>query len=214
MRKEQVKGIMRKAWIVLIIALLGCNSALLLSMQMREKAREERFERALEQERVALEKALAVREEKIREAIAVSESNITAVLRRIERTEVGLGRVRSATVRQSSAGEKDTGNAIHLLYDEAYLEDREEEGWRLLKEKAYGAAYKVYDEIVKRDPERLSSRYYRIYSLFYSNEMNREKYDDIVKEIEYLRGKGMEEESFKEIEKFIERERGIGDEGR
>jgi len=58
---------MRKAWIVLIIALLGCNSALLLSMQMREKEREERFERALEQERVALEKALAVREEKIRE---------------------------------------------------------------------------------------------------------------------------------------------------
>ena len=104
MRKEQVKGIMRKAWIVLIIALLGCNSALLLSMQMREKEREERFERALEQERVALEQALAVREEKIREAIAVSESNITAVLRRIERTEIGLGRVRSATLTRSTVG--------------------------------------------------------------------------------------------------------------
>ena len=100
------------------------------------------------------------------------------------------------------------------MYDEAFLEAREEEAYRLLKEEKYGAAYKLYDEIVEKDPERLLSRYYRVYSLFYSNEMNREKYDYLLKEIEYLRGKGMDEDSFKKIEAFIERERGITNEGR
>ena len=70
----------------------------------------------------------------------------------------------------------------------------------------------MYDEVVEKDPERLRSRYYRIYSLFYANEMNREKYDYIIQEIAYLRGKGIDEDSFKKIEAFIGRERAIEDE--
>ena len=74
------------------------------------------------------------------------------------------------------------------------------------KGKKYAAAYQLYNEIVEKDPERLMSRYYRMYSLFYANEMNRENYAFLLKEIEYLRGKGMNEDSFNKIEAFIGKE--------
>ena len=47
--------------------------------------------------------------------------------------------------------------------------------------------------------------------MFYSNEMDKENYDYILEEIEYLRKNGMEESSFKIIENFIKREKAIND---
>lgn len=214
MKKAQIKGTIQKAAVALVIVLMGCNTYLLMSMGKKQKETEARLMAELEKGRAETEKALAAQEEKIKETIALNESNIRNGLSRIEKTIIVHGRLKSGGGEQSSAGKKDTEKELRLLYDEAFLEAREEEAYRLLKEEKYGAAYKLYDEIVEKDPERLLSRYYRVYSLFYSNEMNREKYDYLLKEIEYLRGKGMDEDSFKKIEAFIERERGITNEGR
>lgn len=214
MKKAQIKGTIQKATVALVIVLMGCNTYLLVSMGKKQKETEARLMAELEKGRAETEKALAAQEEKIKETIALNESNIRNGLSRIEKTIIVHGRLKSGGGEQSSAGKKDTEKELRLLYDEAFLEAREEEAYRLLKEEKYGAAYKLYDEIVEKDPERLLSRYYRVYSLFYSNEMNREKYDYLLKEIEYLRGKGMDEDSFKKIEAFIERERGITNEGR
>ena len=214
MKKAQIKGTIQKAAVALVIVLMGCNTYLLVSMGKKQKETEARLMAELEKGRAETEKALAAQEEKIKETIALNESNIRNGLSRIEKTIIVHGRLKSGGGEQSSADKKDTEKELRLLYDEAFLEAREEEAYRLLKEEKYGAAYKLYDEIVEKDPERLLSRYYRVYSLFYSNEMNREKYDYLLKEIEYLRGKGMDEDSFKKIEAFIERERGITNEGR
>ena len=214
MKKAQIKGTIQKAAVALVIVLMGCNTYLLMSMGKKQKETEARLMAELEKGRAETEKALAAQEEKIKETIALNESNIRNGLSRIEKTIIVHGRLKSGGGEQSSAGKKDTEKELRLLYDEAFLEAREEEAYRLLKEEKYGAAYKLYDEIVEKDPERLLSRYYRVYSLFYSNEMNREKYDYLLKEIEYLRGKGMDEDSFKKIEAFIGRERGITNEGR
>ena len=214
MKKAQIKGTIQKAAVALVIVLMGCNTYLLVSMGKKQKETEARLMAELEKGRAETEKALAAQEEKIKETIALNESNIRNGLSRIEKTIIVHGRLKSGGGEQSSAGKKDTEKELRLLYDEAFLEAREEEAYRLLKEEKYGAAYKLYDEIVEKDPERLLSRYYRVYSLFYSNEMNREKYDYLLKEIEYLRGKGMDEDSFKKIEAFIGRERGITNEGR
>jgi hypothetical protein len=213
-KKAQIKGTIQKAAVALVIVLMGCNTYLLVSMGKKQKETEARLMAELEKGRAETEKALAAQEEKIKETIALNEVNIRNGLSRIEKTIIVHGRLKSGGGEQSSAGKKDTEKELRLLYDEAFLEAREEEAYRLLKEEKYGAAYKLYDEIVEKDPERLLSRYYRVYSLFYSNEMNREKYDYLLKEIEYLRGKGMDEDSFKKIEAFIERERGITNEGR
>ena len=206
MKKAQIKGLVQKAAAVVVIALVGYNTCLLVRMQKRQKEMERVLTFALEQERDAAEKALEVQKEKIKEAIAASEANINGRLDRIEKAMTVQGRLKRGAAGQVSVGEKESGKGVRLLYDEAYLEDKEEEAYRFLKGKKYAAAYQLYNEIVEKDPERLMSRYYRMYSLFYANEMNRENYAFLLKEIEYLRGKGLNEDSFKKIETFIGKE--------
>jgi len=212
--ERRIKGYLRKAAAVSAFALLVLNVALLLSVQSRQKEMERMLTLALEQGREAAEKALGAQGEEIKEALAVSEANINGRLERIEKTMIAQRSAKSGSAVQISAGEKESGKGVRLLYDEAYLAGKEEEAYRLLKGKKYAAAYQLYDEIVEKDPERLMSRYYRMYSLFYANEMNKENYEFLLKEIEYLRGKGMREDSFKKIETFIEKERAIEYEAR
>lgn len=212
--ERRIKGYLRKAAAVSAFALLVLNVALLLSVQSRQKEMERMLTLALEQGREAAEKALGAQGEEIKEAITASEANINSRLDRIEKTMIAQRSSKSDSAVQISAGEKESGKGVRLLYDEAYLEGQEGEAYRLLKERKYGAAYQLYNGIIEKDPERLMSRYYRMYSLFYANEMNKENYEFLLKEIEYLRGKGMREDSFKKIEAFIGRERGIGDEER
>lgn len=204
--ERRIKGYLRKAAAVSAFALLVLNVAILVSVQSRQKEMERMLTLTLEQEKGAAEKALGAQEEKIKEAIAVSEANINGRLDRIEKTVIAQGRLKYGAAGQVPVGEKASGKEVRLLYDEAYLEEQEGEAYRLLKGKKYAAAYQLYDEIVEKDPERLMSRYYRMYSLFYANEMNKENYEFLLKEIEYLRGKGMREDSFKKIETFIEKE--------
>ena len=212
--ERRIKGYLGKAAAVSAFALLVLNVALLLSVQSRQKEMERMLTLALEQGRDAAEKALGAQEEKIKEAIAVSEANINGRLDRIEKTMIAQGQVKRGVAGQVPAGEKESGKGVRLLYDEAYLAGKEEEAYRLLKGKKYAAAYQLYNGIIEKDPERLMSRYYRMYSLFYANEMNKENYEFLLKEIEYLRGKGMREDSFKKIETFIEKERAIEYEAR
>ena len=204
--ERRIKGYLRKAAAVSAFALLVLNVAILVSVQSRQKEMERMLTLTLEQEKDAAEKALGAQEEKIKEAIAASEANINGRLDRIEKTMIAQGRLKYGAAGQVPVGEKASGKEVRLLYDEAYLEEQEGEAYRLLKGKKYAAAYQLYDEIVEKDPERLMSRYYRMYSLFYANEMNKENYEFLLKEIEYLRGKGMREDSFKKIETFIEKE--------
>ena len=204
--ERRIKGYLGKAAAVSAFALLVLNVAILLSVQNRQKEMERMLTLALEQGKDAAEKALGAQEEKIKEAIAASEANINGRLDRIEKTMIAQGRLKYRAAGQVPAGEKASGKEVRLLYDEAYLEGKEGEAYRLLKGKKYAAAYQLYNEIVEKDPERLMSRYYRMYSLFYANEMNKENYEFLLKEIEYLRGKGMREDSFKKIEAFIGKE--------
>lgn len=204
--ERRIKGYLGKASVVSAFALLVLNAAVLVSVQSRQKELERMLTLTLEQGKDAAEKAFGAQEEEIKEAIAASEANINGRLDRIEKTMIAQGRVKCGAAGQVPAGEKESGKGVRLLYDETYLEKQEGEAYRLLKGKKYAAAYQLYDEIVEKDPERLMSRYYRLYSLFYANEMNKENYEFLLKEIEYLRGKGMREDSFKKIETFIEKE--------
>ena len=122
------------------------------------------------------------------------------------------GKLKNIFSSQKRINENDKKKDVRLIYAEDVLEKKEAEAYNLLKRKKYAAAYKIYKEIKESDPERLSARYYGIYSLFYSNEMDKENYDYILKEIDYLRENGMEESSFKIIENFIKREKAINDE--
>ena len=212
--ERRIKGYLGVTAAVSAFALLVLNVAILVSVQSRQKEMERMLTLTLEQEKDAAEKALGAQEEKIKEAIAASEANINGRLDRIEKTMIAQGRLKYGAAGQVPVGEKASGKEVRLLYDEAYLEEQEGEAYRLLKGKKYAAAYQLYDEIVEKDPERLMSRYYRMYSLFYANEMNKENYEFLLKEIEYLRGKGMREDSFKKIETFIEKERAIEYEAR
>lgn len=124
-------------------------------------------------------------------------------------TQVKLKNILSG---QKRINETDRKNEMRLIYADGVLEKKEAEAYDLLKEKKYAAAYKIYSEIKESDPERLSARYYAVYSLFYSNEMDKDNYDYVLKEISFLREKGMEEDSFKIIENFIKREKAINNE--
>ncbi|WP_253730156.1 hypothetical protein [Treponema sp. OMZ 790] len=121
-------------------------------------------------------------------------------------------KLKNILLRQKRINESDRKNEMRLIYADGVLEKKEAEAYNLLKERKYAAAYKIYNEIKESDPERLSARYYGVYSLFYSNEMNKENYDYILKEISFLREKGMEEDAFKIIENFIKREKAINNE--
>ena len=155
--------------------------------------------------------------DEINTKIEVSTENILNEIKKTEKllklqgkeTQLQLKNLFSS---QKRINENDKKKDIRLIYAEGILEKKEMEAYNLLKEKKYAAAYKIYKEIKESDPERLSSRYYGVYSLFYSNEMDKEKYDYILEEIEYLRKNGMEESSFKIIENFIKREKAINDE--
>nr|WP_314782297.1 hypothetical protein [uncultured Treponema sp.] len=155
--------------------------------------------------------------DEINTKIEVSTENILNEIKKTEKllklqgkeTQLQLKNLFSS---QKRINENDKKKDIRLIYAEGILEKKEMEAYNLLKEKKYAAAYKIYKEIKESDPERLSSRYYGVYSLFYSNEMDKENYDYILEEIEYLRKNGMEESSFKIIENFIKREKAINDE--
>ena len=154
--------------------------------------------------------------DEIGEKIEVSTENILKEIKETEKllklqgkeTQLQLKNIFSS---QKRINEKDKKKDVRVIYAEDALEKKEGEAYNLLKKKKYAAAYKIYKEIKESDPERLSSRYYGVYSLFYSNEMDKEKYDYILEEIEYLRKNGMEESSFKIIENFIKREKAIND---
>ena len=155
--------------------------------------------------------------DEINTKIEVSTENILNEIKKTEKllklqgkeTQLQLKNLFSS---QKRINENDKKKDIRLIYAEGILEKKEMEAYNLLKEKKYAAAYKIYKEIKESDPERLSSRYYGVYSLIYSNEMDKENYDYILEEIEYLRKNGMEESSFKIIENFIKREKAINDE--
>ena len=134
--------------------------------------------------------------DEINTKIEVSTENILNEIKKTEKllklqgkeTQLQLKNLFSS---QKRINENDKKKDIRLIYAEGILEKKEMEAYNLLKEKKYAAAYKIYKEIKESDPERLSSRYYGVYSLFYSNEMDKENYDYILEEIEYLRKNGV-----------------------
>ena len=152
--------------------------------------------------------------DEIGEKIEVSTGSILKEIKEAERLlrrygKETQGKLKNIFSSQKRINEKDKKKDVRVIYAEDALEKKEAEAYNLLKRKKYAAAYKIYKEIKESDPERLSSRYYGVYSLFYSNEMDKENYDYILEEIEYLRKNGMEESSFKIIENFIKREKAI-----
>lgn len=154
--------------------------------------------------------------DEIDEKIEVSTESILNEIKEAERLlklqgRETQGKLKNLFSSQKRINEKDKKKDVRVIYAEDALEKKEGEAYNLLKRKKYAAAYKIYKEIKESDPERLSSRYYGVYSLFYSNEMDKENYDYILEEIEYLRKNGMEESSFKIIENFIKREKAIND---
>ena len=154
--------------------------------------------------------------DEIGEKIEISTGSILKEIKEAERLlklqgKETQGKLKKLFSSQKRINEKDKKKDVRVIYAEDALEKKEGEAYNLLKKKKYAAAYKIYKEIKESDPERLSSRYYGVYSLFYSNEMDKEKYDYILEEIEYLRKNGMEESSFKIIENFIKREKAIND---
>ena len=154
--------------------------------------------------------------DEIGEKIEVSTGSILKEIKEAERLlklqgKETQGKLKNIFSSQKRINEKDKKKDVRVIYAEDALEKKEGEAYNLLKKKKYAAAYKIYKEIKESDPERLSSRYYGVYSLFYSNEMDKENYDYILEEIEYLRKNGMEESSFKIIENFIKREKAIND---
>ncbi len=200
---------------VLIIYIL-INLYLLVDLR-KQRGREEDAIKRIDEKLEALEKTIMASEEKKLKRIEASEK---AIVKRIEEIEkvyksgsVSINKrlkniFKEEEVRKEKIGKK----TARLLYLEEALEKKEEAGYMLLKEKKYGAAYKVYKEITDLDPERLRARYYCVYSLFYSNEMNKEKYAEILDEIKYLKSMGVRESSLIEIEDYIKREREIADE--
>ena len=154
--------------------------------------------------------------DEIGEKIEISTGSILKEIKEAERLlklqgKETQGKLKNIFSSQKRINEKDKKKDVRVIYAEDALEKKEGEAYNLLKRKKYAAAYKIYKEIKESDPERLSSRYYGVYSLFYSNEMDKENYDYILEEIEYLRKNGMEESSFKIIENFIKREKAIND---
>lgn len=154
--------------------------------------------------------------DEIGEKIEVSTGSILKEIKEAERLlklqgKETQGKLKNIFSSQKRINETDKKKDVRVIYAEDALEKKEGEAYNLLKKKKYAAAYKIYKEIKESDPERLSSRYYGVYSLFYSNEMDKENYDYILEEIEYLRKNGMEESSFKIIENFIKREKAIND---
>ena len=154
--------------------------------------------------------------DEIGEKIEVSTGSILKEIKEAERLlklqdKETQGKLKNLFSSQKRINEKDKKKDVRVIYAEDALEKKEGEAYNLLKRKKYAAAYKIYKEIKESDPERLTARYYGVYSLFYSNEMDKENYDYILEEIEYLRKNGMEESSFKIIENFIKREKAIND---
>ena len=154
--------------------------------------------------------------DEIGEKIEVSTGSILKEIKEAERLlklqgKETQGKLKNLFSSQKKINEKDKKKDVRVIYAEDALEKKEGEAYNLLKKKKYAAAYKIYKEIKESDPERLTARYYGVYSLFYSNEMDKENYDYILEEIEYLRKNGMEESSFKIIENFIKREKAIND---
>ena len=103
--ERRIKGYLGKAAAVSAFALLVLNTAILVSVQSRQKEMERMMTLALEQGRDAAEKALGAQGEEIKEAIAVSEANINGRLDRIEKTMIAERRGKFRQEKKKAGGE-------------------------------------------------------------------------------------------------------------
>ncbi len=212
--KQQLKSNIKFSVILIVLLCLNIYTVFQIKKSQEEV---KNITKLLEHMEKNILERIAYNRDEINTKIEISTENILNEIKETEKllklqgkeTQLQLKNLFSS---QKRINENDKKKDLRLIYAEGILQKRETEAYNLLKEKRYAAAYKIYKEIKESDPERLSSRYYGVYSLFYSNEMDKENYDYILEEIEYLRKNGMEESSFKIIENFIKREKAINDE--
>lgn len=211
------KTIIKFSVISVIVIVILCFNLYIVFQVKRNQEEIKSIITLLEHTEKNILKRIECNRDEIGEKIEVSTGSILKEIKEAERLLRRYGRETQGKLKnifssQKRINESDKKKNLRLIYADGILEKREMEAYNLLKRKKYAAAYKIYKEIKESDPERLSSRYYGVYSLFYSNEMDKENYDYILEEIEYLRKNGMEESSFKIIENFIKREKAINDE--
>ena len=212
--KKQLKTNIKFSVIVIVIL---CFNLYIVFQVKRSREEVKNIITLLEHTEKNILERIEYNRDEIGEKIEVSTGSILKEIKEAERLlklqgRETQGKLKNLFSSQKRINEKDKKKDVRVIYAEDALEKKETEAYNLLKRKKYAAAYKIYKEIKESDPERLSSRYYGVYSLFYSNEMDKENYDYILEEIEYLRKNGMEESSFKIIENFIKREKAINDE--
>lgn len=194
---------------VCVMLLLGFNTYMLIDIKREQNKIRDVLCIKLKEQRNE-EPVAGSQRDKIAEQIERSEEKLIEKMNGIEKMIAVGSNIQIIEKKPTAKKNKET----NLLYEVGAFDAKEEEAYRLMKEGRYGAASKLYKEIIRNDPERIRARYYGMYSLFYANEMNKENYEYILQEIAYLRGKGLEEASFKKIEERIKRERAIEDEQR
>ena len=206
--KQQLKSNIKFSVILIVLLCLNIYTVFQIKKSQEEV---KKITKLLEHMEKNILERIAYNRDEINTENILNEIKETEKLLKLQGKETQL-QLKNLFSSQKRINENDKKKDLRLIYAEGILQKRETEAYNLLKEKRYAAAYKIYKEIKESDPERLSSRYYGVYSLFYSNEMDKENYDYILEEIEYLRKNGMEESSFKIIENFIKREKAINDE--
>lgn len=92
-------------------------------------------------------------------------------------------------------------------YD-AVLQNKRQNAFTLMEQTLYTQAHKLFSEIVLSNPNDYESRFYSVYTLFYSNPLDSRHYNKILREISDLKENGYDNEKMQEMTDFIEVEKG------
>lgn len=204
------------------ILLAGIGAAILILQVRNNKAQQERID-ALE---AGAKEQLGRHAELLLEADKASTELILTVM------GVEIPELQTRIAREIAAGTTATGERIRgtnnqireiaavyaellaaqnrrtldSLYTEAGLAEAEQEAARLFREGNYAAAGGRYAVIAQARPENREARFYRWYSLFLSNRMDRANYWQIKEGLRALEQSGYHREELREAMEYIEAE--------
>lgn len=127
------------------------------------------------------------------EEIQASFSKVTTGIRKVDAVYSGL----------LAEQKKKT---LDSVYSETDISAKYKEAIGFLDKKKFRQANELFSFVVTEQPDNLEARYYRIYSLFNMNTMDRNQYGLIQKELLLLEKSGFENPEIENILAFIESE--------
>jgi hypothetical protein len=123
-----------------------------------------------------------------------------------ERLQVRENRVQQIEIVSSSLIDGQTKRTLDSLYTETLLIEIEQEAAQFFRDGNYVRASAGYELIARERPENMEARFYRWYSLFLSNKLDRGNYKQIKEGLQGLEMNGYHRDEIREVLEYIQTE--------